>query len=93
MMEHDKLTGIERELVLQYLIDGNVPVTLTPIEEALSSDKEKTEGEIRSLTSQVFPVAIKGEHIKVKKVSPLPSQIRLNALQILKKIQITIFLL
>ena len=43
MMEHDKLTGIERELVLQYLIDGNVPVTLTPIEEALSSDKEKTE--------------------------------------------------
>ncbi len=67
MMEHDKLTGIERELVLQYLIDGNVPVTLTPIEEALSSDKEKTEGEIRSLTSQVFPVAIKGEHIKVKK--------------------------
>ena len=30
MMEHDKLTGIERELVLQYLIDGNVPVTLTP---------------------------------------------------------------
>ena len=24
MMEHDKLTGIERELVLQYLIDGNV---------------------------------------------------------------------
>ena len=67
MIEGDKLTGIERELVLQYLIDGNVPVTLTPVEEPLSSDKEDTEGEIRSLTSQIFPVAIKGEHMKVKK--------------------------
>ena len=67
MMEHSKLTGIERELVLQYLIDGNVPVTLTPIEEELSSDSEDKELEIRSLTSQIFPVAIKGEHIKVKK--------------------------
>ena len=67
MMEHDKLTGIERELVLQYLIDGNVPVTLTPVEEELTSNSEDTEGEIRSLTSQIFPVAIKGEHMKVKK--------------------------
>ena len=67
MMEHDRLTGIERELVLQYLIDGNVPVTLTPVEEPLSSDKDDMEGEIRSLTSQIFPVAIKGEHIRVKK--------------------------
>ena len=67
MMEHDRLTGIERELVLQYLIDGNVPVTLTPVEESLSSDLDDKEGEIRSLTSQIFPVAIKGENIKVKK--------------------------
>ena len=67
MMEHDKLTGIERELVLQYLIDGNVPVTLTPIEDNISSDKEDFEGEIRSLTSQIFPVAIKSENMKVKK--------------------------
>ena len=67
MMEHDKLTGIERELVLQYLIDGNVPVTLTPVEEPLSSDSNDMEGEIRSLTSQIFPVAIKGEHLRVKK--------------------------
>ncbi len=66
-MEHDKLTGIERELVLQYLIDGNVPVTLTPVEEALSEDEEDKEREIKSLTSQIFPVAIKGEHITVKK--------------------------
>ena len=67
MMEGDKLTGIERELVLQYLIDGNVPVTLTPVEEELTTDADDMEGEIRSLTSQIFPVAIKGEHIRVKK--------------------------
>lgn len=41
-MEHDKLTGIERELVLQYLIDGNVPVTLTPVEEPISSEDRKS---------------------------------------------------
>ena len=67
MMEHDKLTGIERELVLQYLIDGNVPVTLTPIDDSLTEKDDDIESEIRSLTSQIFPVAIKGEHIKVKK--------------------------
>ena len=42
MEQHDKLTGIERELVLQYLIDGNVPVTLTPVEEPISADKKGT---------------------------------------------------
>ena len=57
----EKLSGIERELVLQYLIDGNVPVTLTPIEENESDEI------IKSLTSQIFPVAIKGEHLKVHK--------------------------
>ena len=67
MEQHSKLTGIERELVLQYLIDGNVPVTLTPIEEPLANDDTDIETEIRSLTSQIFPVAIKGEHIKVQK--------------------------
>lgn len=58
---NSKLTGIERELVLQYLIDGNVPVTLTPIED------EDTDQMIKSLTSQIFPVAIKGEHLTVKR--------------------------
>lgn len=67
MEQHSKLTGIERELVLQYLIDGNVPVTLTPIDDSLSEKDDDIESEIRSLTSQIFPVAIKGEHIKVKK--------------------------
>ena len=32
-MEGKKLSGIERDLVLQYLIDGNVPVTLTLLDE------------------------------------------------------------
>ena len=42
-MESNNLTGIERELVLQYLIDGNVPVTVTPIDlpEENNSDGEK----------------------------------------------------
>ncbi|MCR4952537.1 MAG: hypothetical protein K6A43_00545 [Treponema sp.] len=57
-MSEDKLTGIERELVLKYLIDGNVPVTLTPVD-------EKNDENIHSITSQIFPVALKPEHIKV----------------------------
>lgn len=62
-MTQESLTGIERELVLQYLIDGNVPVTLTPIEDQNSENSEI----IKSLTSQIFPVAIKGEHLTVQK--------------------------
>ena len=62
MMTTDKLSGIERELVLQYLIDGNVPVTLTPVDENIENNDV-----IHSLTSQIFPVAIKGEHVKVNK--------------------------
>lgn len=64
MMAEKSLTGIERELVLQYLIDGNVPVTLTPIEDENESSSDEL---IKSLTSQIFPVAIKGEHMTVKK--------------------------
>ena len=60
-MEQKSLSGIERELVLQYLIDGNVPVTLTPI------DAAEDEEVIKSLTSQIFPVALKGEHLNVQK--------------------------
>jgi hypothetical protein len=57
------LTGIERELVVQYLIDGNVPVTITPLDET-----EKTEDEeVHPVNSQIFPVAIKGENLTVKK--------------------------
>lgn len=66
---YTELSGIERELVLQYLIDGNVPVTLTPVEknETENQDYDKTKSIVKSLTSQIFPVAIRGEHLKVQK--------------------------
>ena len=60
-MENNKLSGIERQLVLQYLMDGNVPVTLTPI------SNDKTDDGVKSLNSQIFPVAIKPEKITVEK--------------------------
>ena len=53
-MIKNSLSGIERELVLQYLIDGNVPVTLTPVEKQHVDDET-----IHSLTSQIFPIAIR----------------------------------
>ena len=59
-MENENLTGIERELVLQYLVDGNIPVTLTPVDDITESDR------IHSVTSQIFPVALKPEHMKVQ---------------------------
>ncbi|MBP3709848.1 MAG: hypothetical protein J6I73_05535 [Treponema sp.] len=58
-MESKDLTGIERQLVLQYLIDGNVPVTVTPIESKRDDEK------IKPLSSAVFPVALKAEQITV----------------------------
>ena len=59
----EQLSGIERELVLQYLMDGNVPVTLTPVNEEKASDDGQV---IHPLASQIFPVALKPEHIKTK---------------------------
>lgn len=61
-MEGKKLSGIERDLVLQYLIDGNVPVTLT-----VENNESKKADKIQPLSSQVFPVALKAEHMKVSK--------------------------
>lgn len=55
----EKLTGIERELVLQYLIDGNVPITVTPIEDG------DEDGKVKPASSSVFPIAIKAEQQKV----------------------------
>ncbi len=60
-MTKKKLSGIERELVLQYLIDGNVPVTITPIVEKSQND------EIKTVESLVLPIAVKGEKIAVLK--------------------------
>ena len=64
LSDKEKLSGIERELVLQYLMDGNVPVTLTPVNEEKASSN--SEG-IHPLASQIFPVALKPEHIHVQK--------------------------
>lgn len=61
-MEAAKLTGIERELVLQYLIDGNVPVTVTPIED---DGPEDDGSKVKPATSALFPIAIKAEQLKV----------------------------
>lgn len=62
MENKEQLSGIERDLVLQYLMDGNVPVTLTPVENNVTPDES-----IHSVPSQIFPVAIKGDSIKVHK--------------------------
>lgn len=58
--KNDKLSGIERQLVLQYLMDGNVPVTLTPV-----NLEEKKSEKIHSISSQIFPIALRAENIKV----------------------------
>lgn len=63
-MEAAKLTGIERELVLQYLIDGNVPVTVTPIEDEVP-DAADDGSEVKPATAALFPIAIKAEQLKV----------------------------
>ena len=55
-MENNNLTGIERELVLRYLIDGNVPVTVTPVEK-----EDGSEESVKPLSSAVFPVALQSE--------------------------------
>lgn len=62
MENKENLTGIERDLVLQYLMDGNVPVTLTPIEKQADNLEN-----VHPITSQVFPVAVKADSIKVQK--------------------------
>lgn len=60
--KNEQLSGIERDLVLQYLIDGNTPVTLTPVD--FDSNKDE---KIQSIPSKVFPIAIKSENLKVQK--------------------------
>ena len=65
-----QLTGIERQLVLQYLMDANVPVTLTEEielgqEKAAENEKSENKHRIRTVASGVFPVALPGEQITV----------------------------
>ncbi len=59
LMGKSILTGIERQLVLEYLIDGNAPVTLREI--------SGESGEKVSSVSSVFPVALRSEQMKVLK--------------------------
>ena len=56
-MQH-KLSGIERELVLKYLQDANVPVTVTLLESL-------PETGLHSPSSAVFPVALASEKMTV----------------------------
>jgi len=54
-----ELTGIERELVLKYLEDGNVPVTVTAVSSKTTGKQDE------SAQSAVFPVAIKPSNMKL----------------------------
>ncbi len=63
MQDKNSLSDIEQKLVMQYLMDGNVPVTLTPVSEMKDADKDT----VQSVNSAVFPVALKAENIKVDK--------------------------
>ena len=74
MSEPRELTGIERELVLQYLRDDNVPVTVTLEEKPLARDAEidseseqenEPAKEERIPTSALFPVAIPAQQLTV----------------------------
>lgn len=58
-MGKTELTGIERQLVLEYLMDGNSPVTLTLIKEENDSSHDTAP------VSAVFPVALRAEQLKV----------------------------
>lgn len=71
-MSNSELTGIERQLVLQYLIDGNVPVTVTEIQSSdngtnFKDNTEQTEPKknIKNISWGVFPVALHGEQLTV----------------------------
>ncbi len=69
MAEKKELTKIEREIVLQYLVDDNVPLTVTLEEKPVQSDAEITDRKIepdeRIPPGAVFPVAIPSKQITV----------------------------
>ena len=61
-MDDSFLSGIERELVLQYLKDGNVPVTVTSVD---SGVLDRSTDIACPTESAVFPVAIKSNQIQI----------------------------
>lgn len=72
MTDEKELTQIERELVLQYLRDDNVPLTITLEEKPDQTEADVTDNRIDSIdyekrvpASAVFPVAIKSRQIEV----------------------------
>lgn len=72
MAEEKELTGIERELVLQYLRDDNVPLTVTLEEKPEQTETEVTgdktrlpEKNERVPASAIFPVAIRSQQMTV----------------------------
>ena len=62
-MAGKELSGIERQLVLQYLIDGNAPITVTPIEQ--TAPLSQNDDVIASDSARIFPVALRGEQMTV----------------------------
>ena len=74
MQEGRELTKIERELVLKYLVDDNVPLTVTLEDKPQKTDSELVDKktaiptkEDRVPTTAVFPVAIPSEQTDVLK--------------------------
>jgi hypothetical protein len=72
MADEKELTGIERELVLQYLRDDNVPVTVTLEDKPQQVEAEVAAGKAnlpedaeRVPASAVFPVAIRSQQMTV----------------------------
>lgn len=71
-MAFNELTGIERQLVLQYLMDGNVPVTVTevslPVQENIDENKKNNNNSVHRIkvaSSGVFPVALPADRLTV----------------------------
>ena len=64
-MQNEKLTKIERDLVLQYLIDGNVPVTISAIQHKSNIET------VQSVSSQLFPIVLRSENIKVSEAGKI----------------------
>ena len=74
MQDGRELTKIERDLVLKYLVDDNVPLTVTLEDKPQKTDSELVDKktaiptkEERVPTSAVFPVAIPSEQTDVLK--------------------------
>ena len=61
----NELTGIERQLVLQYLMDANVPVTVIEEKEEDTAENDPSKVRVRTVASGVFPVALPSEQLTV----------------------------